>query len=524
MHLPGPLLCWRIGPRLRIHMSNTAVSHKPLRRLYCGDNFNVIADELDENLVALVYLDPPFNSDEDYSLFFGTQGLDAGDAQWTAFRDTWLWDKAADDALAFVDGSSFTSLATLLRALLGNLGKSPMMAYLVFMAARLIRIHGAMKPTASIYLHCDPSASHYLKPVLDAIFGARHFRSEIIWRRTGSHSKSKRWAPLHDTILYYTKSDIFTWNAPRRPLMRGEVAERLEQGADAQYHAQVAHEAAPDIWAFQPYTGGTVFGMPDGIDEDVRWLSPRSAERLGYPSQKPVALLTRIIEASSNKGDVVLDPFCGCGTTLDAAERLERQWIGIDVSPFTIQLIRRSRLEWTFPDLREGADGDYQIEGLPTDLASARDLAQRDLKAFQIWAVTQVDGRPNENSAAGRLIHGLIPFRPNGPKKAAKWAVVSVVPEKADLSGLRKLDDLAKKDTKSLGFAILICLEEPTDQMLEYCRDLDPIEIEAVQYPRLQILTIKQILSGERPQLPLIDQSVIYRKAGHAPVEKTLFD
>lgn len=505
-------------------MLNTAALHKPLRRLYFGDNFAIIADKLDENLVDLVYLDPPFNSDEDYNLFFDTEGLDAGEGQWTAFKDTWFWDKASDEALAFVERSTFTSLATLLRALMSNLGKSPMMAYLVFMAARLIRIHGVMKPTASIYLHCDPSASHYLKPVLDAIFGPEHFRNEIIWRRTGSHSKSKRWATLHDTIFYYTKSDIFTWNAPRRSLMRGEVAERLEQDPDGEYYAQVADEAAPDIWAFQPYTGGTVFGTTDGIDEDVRWLSPRSSERLGYPTQKPVALLTRIIEASSNKGDVVLDPFCGCGTTLDAAERLGRQWIGIDVSPFTIQLIRRSRLEGSYPHLREGAEGDYQIEGLPTDLASARALAQRDLKAFQIWAITQIDGKPSETRGTDKGIAGQVPFRPSGPKKATKWAVVSVASKNAELSDLQDLHEIAKKDAKSLGFAILICLEKPAGEMVTYCQELGPIEIEDVKYSRLQILTIKQILSGEKPQLPRIDPSVIYRKATRAPAKKTLFD
>lgn len=503
-------------------MLNTAVSHKPLRRLYCGDNFDVIADKLHEDLVDLVYLDPPFNSDEDYSLFFGTEGLESGEGSWTAFTDTWCWSEASKGALAFVEGSTFTFLATLLRALLGNLGKSPMMAYLVFMAARLIRIHGIMKPTASLYLHCDPSASHYLKSMLDAIFGPQNFRSEIIWRRTGSHSKSKRWAPLHDTILFYTKSDVFTWNAPRRPLMRGQVAEHCERRTDGRYSV-VDGEAAPDIWAFQPYTGGTVFGTDDGIDENVRWLSPRAAERLGYPTQKPVALLTRIIEASSNKGDVVFDPFCGCGTTLDAAERLGRQWVGIDVSPFTIRLILKSRLQEAFPELVEGAEGDYQIEGLPSDLASARNLALRDLKSFQIWAVTQIDGRPNENSAASNLIHGLIPFRPNGPKKAAKWAAISVAAGKVELADLQELHSVAKKETKNSGFCILIGLEEPTKEMSEYCRKLDPVEIGNVSYAPLQIITVKQVLSGERPHLPCIDSSVIYRKATRATVEKTLF-
>lgn len=581
--------------------------NKPLRRLYFGDNFDIMKEKLTENLVDLVYLDPPFKSDEDYNVFFETEGLDPDEAQWTAFKDTWIWDDASDDALAFLEESSFHQLATLLRALKDSLGKSPMMAYLVNMGARLTRIYNVMKPTASLYLHCDPTASHYLKLVLDAIFGPHRFRNEIIWRRTGSHNKSKRWAPLHDTILYYTKSETFTWNAPRRPYMLGHVKEHLKKGADGKYYtdyygnvltgsgtrngssgapwrgfdptAKGRHWAIPgtiwdafetppkidglstpeklellykeglitikageawplpnmevdpsrgvaaaDIWAFQPYTSGTVFGTGDGIDEDVRWLSPRAAERLGYPTQKPVSLLTRIIEASSNRGDVVLDPFCGCGTTIEAAERLERQWIGIDISSFAIQLIRRTRLQGSFPNLDEGIAGDYQIEGLPKDVAGASELAMRDRKAFEIWAVTQIDGKPNEKKGADGGVDGRIPFRPNGPKKAAKWAVISVKSGKPKLSELRDLHGVVTKDSKTMGFGIFVCLRPPTRDMQKYCRELDRIEIDGVKYAPLQILTIEQILSGERPRLPHVDPTVIYKKAAQATVTKTLFD
>ena len=579
---------------------------KPLRRLFFGDNLEVMG-EMPSDLVDLVYLDPPFKSDEDYNVFFDTAGLDPDEAQWTAFKDTWIWDDAADIAVKHIVAHGSVQLATLIEALRTSLGKSPMMAYLANMGARLTEIHRLMKPTASLYLHCDPTASHYLKLVLDAIMGPQRFRSEIVWRRTGSHNKSKRWAPIHDTILYYTKSDRFTWNNPRRPYMRGHVDEHLRRGADGKYYtdyygnvltgsgtragssgaewrgfnptAKGRHWAIPgtiweafetppdltglttpeklellfeeglitikdgeawqlpnmevdpsrgvaaaDIWAFQPYTGGTVFGTNEGIDEDVRWLSTKAAERLGYPTQKPLSLLTRIIEASSNKGDVVFDPFCGCGTTVEAAERLERQWVGIDISSFAIQLIKRTRIGGSFPNLEEGLGGDYQVDGLPKDLAGAEQLALRDRKAFEVWAVTQVDGKPNEKKGADGGIDGRIPFRPEGQKKAARWAAVSVKSGPPTISELRDLHGVVTKDAKTLGFGVFLTLHKPTKPMLDYCRELDKIEIDGVRYSPLQILTVEQLLAGDRPRLPHVDPAVIYKKAGRAHIAKTLFD
>lgn len=579
---------------------------KPLRRLYFGDNLDVMA-AMPSALVDLVYLDPPFKSDEDYNVFFETEGLDPDEAQWTAFKDTWIWDEAADTAMKVIVDRGTIQLATLVEALRGSLGKSPMMAYLANMGARLTEIYRLMKPTGSLYLHCDPTASHYLKLLLDAIFGPTRFRSEVIWRRTGSHNKSRRWAPLHDTILYYTKSDQFTWNSPRRPYMRGHVDEHLKKGSDGKYYtdyygnvltgsgtrngssgapwrgfdptAKGRHWAIPgtiwqafetppdltglttpeklellyeeglitikpgeawplpnmevdpargvaasDLWTFQPYSGGTVFGTNEGIDEDVRWLSTKARERLGYPTQKPLSLLTRIIEASSNVGDVVFDPFCGCGTTVEAAERLDRQWIGIDISSFAIQLIKRTRIGGSFPDLAEGVGRDYQVDGLPKDVTGATNLAERDRKAFEIWAVTQIDGKPNEKKGADGGIDGRIPFRPEGQKKAAKWAVVSVKSGPPKLSELRDLHGVVTKDAKTMGFGVFVTLRKPTKPMLDYCRELDKVEVDNVRYAPLQILTVEDILAGERPRLPHTDASVIYKKAGRAHIAKSLFD
>lgn len=271
--------------------------------------------------------------------------------------------------------------------------------------------------------------------------------------------------------------------------------------------------AASDIWAFQPYTGGTVFGTNDGVDEDVRWLSTKAVERLGYPTQKPLSLLTRIIEASSKEGDLVLDPFCGCGTTIEAAERLRRQWIGIDISSFAIQLIKKTRLAGSFPNLEEGVGGDYEIDGLPKDITGAEMLALKDRKAFEIWAVTTIDGKPNEKKGADGGVDGRIPMKPDGYSKATKWAVVSVKSGEPKLSDIRDLHGVTRDDGKSLGFGVFVTLNEPTPAMEKFARDAGKADVHGVKYPYLQILTIKQILGGERPKLPQVDPTAIYKKA-----------
>ena len=338
------------------------------------------------------------------------------------------------------------------------LGDNDVLAYLSMMAPRLVELRRALKPTGSLYLHCDPTASHYLKMLLDAVFGGHNFRSEIIWRRTGAHNKALRWAPIHDVIFFYTKSETFYWAGPHSPHMKGHVEANFaadgEGGYRTNYYGNVLtgsgtrngesgaewrgfdptakgrhwaipgrvweevgvspkgrtqHQkldlllklgvikiekgaawpiyelkvdpkrgpATPDIWAFQPYTAGTVFGTARGIDEDVRWLNPRDAERLSYPTQKPEGLLERIVSASSKKDDVVLDPFCGCGTTIAAAQTLERRWIGIDITNLAITLIRH-RLRDAYGD---DVERTYEIIGEPVSLPDAEVLLTGSLVA-----------------------------------------------------------------------------------------------------------------------------------------------
>jgi len=569
-------------------------------RLLYGDNLPLMR-EIGSDSVDLVYLDPPFKSDLNYNVLFKADGLTSNEAQLTAFKDTWTWDAAAQATYDEIQDCANVTLVNFINALRGGLDRTPMLAYLVNMAIRLVEIHRILKRTGSMYLHCDPTASHYLKILLDSVFSPINFRSEIIWRRTGSHNKMKRWAPVHDVVLFYTKSDEYTWNHPRRPYMLGHVKENFIEAEDGSfktdYYGNVLtgsgtrngesglpwrgfnptakgrhwaipgriweevgidpaglsqHQkldlllelgfvtitegeawpiyqmtvstnsgtAAPDIWAFQPYTEGTVFGTPFGIDADVRWLSPQDAERLGYPTQKPLGILKHIINASSRPGDLVLDPFCGCGTTIAAAQMLARRWVGIDISPFAIELVRRQRLEGAFPHLKVGVD--YEIDGLPTTIDGARMMADKDKKGFEIWAVSRIDGIPNSKKGADKGVDGRIRFKPDG--KNAKFAVVSVKGGKLKADDVRSLMAVAQREeNSSMGFGVMIALNQPTPGMKADAASAGTMEFHGNRYPKIQILTIEEILKGKKPYLPLLDSSATFgKKAGPADIQGIL--
>lgn len=557
-----------------------------MNSLHYGDNIDIMREKIASDTADLIYLDPPFKSDLDYNVLFKADGLGPDEAQTTAFKDTWRWDQGAVKAFAELQDIPIPKLVNIMNALEGGMERTPMLAYLVNMAVRLVEIRRILKADGSLYLHCDPTASHYLKMIMDAIFGPASFRSEIIWRRTGSHNKARRWAPIHDVLLFYTKTDQFQWNDPRRPYMKGHVDEHFisdgKGGYRTDYYGNVLtgsgtrngesgqpwkgfdptakgrhwavpgkiweeagidpaglgqHEkldllyekgfitiepgaawpmyqrailptdgpATPDIWAFQPYTEGTVFGTQDGIDEDVRWLSTKDTERLGYPTQKPVALLTRIIKASSIPGDMVFDPFCGCGTTIAAADALGRKWIGIDISPFAIELIKRQRI----PLLQEGKD--YVVSGLPTSLAGAKMMAEEDPKAFEVWSVAALDGIPNDKKGADKGIDGRIPFKPDG--KTTKFAVVSVKGGKLKADDIRSLVAVAQREAPtSLGFGVLVTLNAPTAGMRADAASAGATTINGKSYPLVQILTVEDMLKRIRPRLPLVDSTVAYKK------------
>ena len=428
--------------------------------LYYGDNLQVLREYIPAESVDLVYLDPPFNSNASYNVLFRERTGEESPAQIRAFTDTWDWTEETEITYAadIIQNPEVPSaVKDMIAAFLQFIGRNAMMAYLVMMAPRLAELHRVLKPTGSLYLHCDPTASHYLRTLLDTVFGKENFRNEIVWRRTTSHSDARRFGRVHDSILFYTKRNVRTWN-------------RLYQGYDDDYVDRYYRYSDPDGRRFMssdltgagPGPARTFgdFGLIDppnnrhwmydqsGIDrllgedrifwtrnnvprlkvyldeaqgmalddvwDDIQPLRSWHRERLGYPTQKPEALLERIIQASSNEGDVVLDPFCGCGTAVAAAQKLGRQWLGIDITHLAVALMK-NRLKTGF-ELEPGRD--YDVFGEPQDEGSARALWEQDPYQFQFWAVSLLEAQPRaeQRRGADQGIDGLLYFI-DGPRR-----------------------------------------------------------------------------------------------------------
>lgn len=319
--------------------------------LHLGDNLDVLRQHLKPDSVDLIYLDPPFKSSKTYNVLFTKRDGTRSRSRVEAFRDTWCWDQTAAEAFEDLVASGPDDVSRIMQAFRNSLGTSDMMSYLAMMAPRLLELRRVLRLTGCIYLHCDPTASHYLKILMDAVFGPHSFQNEIVWYYRGGGLSKSRWARRHDVILMYSKGKHFFFDADA---VRGEYAESTKQRF-AHYIGNVRE--------------GRDFGVqrlhPEGKHPDDVWLipivAPSARERLGYPTQKPEALLERIIKASSKRGDTILDPFCGCGTAIVVAERLGRKWIGIDVTPLAIAAVR-SRLQAAF-----GPDIDYEVDGEPKE-------------------------------------------------------------------------------------------------------------------------------------------------------------
>jgi DNA modification methylase len=532
--------------------------------LYYGDNLDVLRSEIASDSVDLVYLDPPFNSQASYNVLFKGPSGKAADAQIEAFEDTWHWGEQSERAFSEVLGSSYTQAAELLRAMRSFLGENDMMAYLAMMAVRLLELHRVLKPTGSLYLHCDPTASHYLKLLLDAIFGKINFKNEIIWKRTSSHHNPRRWGPVHDTLLFYSRSDIYTWNKIFQ-LHDVEYVSRKYRIEDERGRYRLSDLTAAGIrrgdsgepWrGFNPTPLGRHWGVP-GVDENehlldlttqqkldrldelgfIYWTPGRAGkpgfpqfrryltvglnvqdvitdtppvnsmarERLGYPTQKPVALLERIIRASSQEGDLVLDPFCGCGTTIHAAQKLGRQWIGIDITHLAISLIER-RLKDAFSGIA------FEVHGTPKDLESAVDLARRDKYQFQWWAVSLVDARPygGKKKGADTGIDGISFFRSD--KDKTEKALVSV--KGGDNVGVGMVRELiAVVDREKAAIGVLISLAMPTRAMEREAAAAGLYETPFEKVPKIQIITLAELFQGTRPRIPRIDVGATFRTA-----------
>ena len=552
--------------------------------LYYGDNLTVLRDHIPSESVDLVYLDPPFNSNASYNVLFKEGTGEESPAQIMAFTDTWEWTQETERTYEqdiILNPTVPAAVKEMIESFRRFIGTNAMMAYLVMMAPRLVELHRVLKPTGSIYLHCDPTASHYLKILMDTVFGKEVFRNEIVWRRTGTHNKVQRFAPIHDTLLFYTKSSEYQWNNVKRPYMNGHVKEYFVQdeiGWRTNYYGNVLTgsgtrngesgkpwrgfdptprgrhwaiprrlleeidedlsnltqhqkldklydlgfikiregrawpiyehyiapedgQAVPDIWSYQPYSEGTVFGRDEGIDADVRWLSTTDQERLGYPTQKPEALLARIIKASSNEGDIVLDPFCGCGTAVAVAQSLKRQWIGIDITHLAVALMR-SRLSKAFT-LEIGKD--YKVIGEPEDVGSARALWEQDAYEFQYWAISLI-GRYSQlqsdrKKGADKGIDGLIYFL-DGQRRTSHKAVVQVKGGHVSSPQIRDLKGTVDREKAAMG--LFITLEEPTNPMRTEAVSAGFYHSDLWQhdYPKLQIRTVADLLSGKNFELP----------------------
>ncbi len=527
-------------------------------QLYFGDNLSVLREHIPSESVDLIYLDPPFNSNATYNVLFKERSGEDSAAQITAFDDTWHWTLDSERAYQEVVTEGPDKLGKLLQAMREFLGQNDMMAYLTMMAQRLAELHRVLKPTGSIYLHCDPTASHYLKLVMDAVFGHDMFTNEVTWRRYGAHNDvgqgSRHFGRVHDILLLYNKGDSVIWNQGFVPLDESYVkstyrhideetgkrftttpltgpggAEKGNPVFDWNGHTrawrysketmQRLHDEGRLYYSRTGYPRQKLYledskGVPvQDIWSDIPSLSGAHKERLGYPTQKPEALLERIIDASSNEGDIVLDPFCGCGTAVAVAERLKRRWIGIDLTHVSISLMKH-RLHDTFGTELSA----YQIVGLPEDVASARALAtesEHDGRyQFEYWALGLVDARPaTGKKGADSGIDGYINFFDDNSGKARR-IIVQVKSGHVNRGMVATLKGDMEREDAAIG--IFITLEEPTKPMRQEAIAAGFYEssgLETRRYPKVQILTIEQLLNGDQPDYPRFAAPQTFRKA-----------
>ncbi len=527
-----------------------------MNELYYGDNLDVLRRYVAAESVDLIYLDPPFNSRQEYSVLFAEKDGSKSSSQFHAFEDTWEWNPEAARAYQeMVEQGG--RVADALRAFRTFLGGSDMLAYLAMMAPRLVEMRRVLKETGSIYLHCDPTASHYLKILMDAVFGPQSFRNEIVWQRTSSHANvTQKFAALHDILLFFGKGQKCRWSQQFLPYEQGyidtffdqadeegrryfrrDLTASMSRASTGQLYTWRGIKPPPSrCWAmtkekmdeleakgrihWPKKKGGMPRlklypedqpGVPLGdIWTDLRIMHNLSVERLGYPTQKPEALLERIIRASSNEGDLVLDPFCGCGTTVQVAQRLNRRWIGIDITHLAIGLIKKRLSDSFGPEIRKT----YDVTGEPTDYAGAAELAQENKYQFQWWALGQVGARPAEQKrGADRGIDGKLYFHDD--EGDSKQIIFSVKAGGVTVSQIRDLVGVLDRERAQIG--VFLCFEPPTKPMLREAADAGLyLSTDGTTYPRLQILTIQQILDGKQPEYPRFARDATFKKAPKA--------
>ncbi len=465
-----------------------------MNKLYFGDNLEILR-EMPDGRVHLICTDPPFNSGRDYNTFLGDSL-----AQKKAFTDTWTWDTAAQDARADIESLAITNdtykaLDTSLKgydlvlqnAVSGN--KGAMRAYLAFMGPRLAEMHRVLTPDGSIYLHCDPTASHYLKGVMDAIWDQENrskndsFRNEIVWSYRRWPAKHPNFQRMHDVILRYAKGTNVTWNQlyePRPASTLKRFGTKKIKSAFAQDGKRIPSETM----------GEESDGVPLRDVWEISVIAPSAKERLGYPTQKPLALYERMIKASSNEGDIVLDPFCGCGTTIDAAHTLNRQWMGIDITILALDPMRERLAD------RHGLKPsiDYQIEGYPTNIQEVHKLLKegdkRKYHDFSNWAVTRLGLRPTKDVGDGGLdgIGHVTLWNPQQMKETNARILAEVKTGKPTVTQVRAFCRVMDKNNAEVG--IFITLAPVTAKMRQEAQDMGSFEHNEKSYPRLQFWQI----------------------------------
>lgn len=519
--------------------------------LFYGDNLEILREYIADSSVDLIYLDPPFNSQRTYNVLFKDESGFSSEAQLTAFEDTWHWGTIAETAYNELVTQAPDQVSQMIAALRTFIGTNQMMAYLVMMTIRLVELHRVLKPTGSLYLHCDPTASHYLKVLLDTIFSGKNFRNEIIWKRTFAHGNvGRNYGSIADVIFWYTKSDTYVWNQPYSVLSSEEIEAKYPNIDPDGRHWQsvtlrnpgprpnlrfpytasngITYQPHPNRWScnlerMQKYDKENRLHFPSkpagalrlkmyadessgeklqNIWDDIPPIGAAAAERLGYPTQKPLALLERIIQASSNTGDLVLDPFCGCGTAIAAAEKLERSWIGIDITHLAITL-QKYRLQEMFPETT------FKVIGEPRSLEDARHLASQDRFQFQWWALSLIHARPTGEQpgakqgkkGADRGIDGVITFVEAG-KTMPQRVIIQVKSGKVSSRDIRDLRGTLEREAAAI--AVLITLEPATAPMEKEALETGFYESTSWQrtYPKLQILTIEQLLNGDTIKMP----------------------
>jgi adenine specific DNA methylase Mod len=511
-----------------------------MNTLYYGDNLDILKNNIQDETVDLIYLDPPFQSGKDYNIIFKPEekGYKGATSQITTFADTWTWsEKAHTEYLELLTGTltkdkPSQKLIDLMKAMYAYLGGCPMLAYLCMMAPRLLELKRVLKPTGSIYLHCDPTASHYLKLLMDAVFGTQNFRNEITWKRTSAHNDPKRYGANVDIILFYTKAEKYKWNA--QYISHGEeyLTRFTHQDSDGRKWADYdlsakglsgggynyAYKDVTSLWRvpletmqrldkenklhftnkggirIKRYLDENLGVTLQSLWDDIPPINSQAKERLGYPTQKPEALLERIIKAGTNENDIVLDPFCGCGTAVAVAERLNRKWIGIDVSYLSIDVIMK-RFEKN--GIIKGKD--FVVKGVPKDVLSAVKLAEAEPFQFEIWAVSQLNATPTVKSG-DKGVDGVINFIDHSKKENVGKGIISVKGGHSINPGMVR-DLKGTLQSQNADFGILITTEKPTKGMLEEAimeGSFDYVAKEGLpvaKIPKIQLITVEDLFA-----------------------------